>query len=809
MHKIQKNITFFFFAILLIVSSSALAQELTLTYNSTKIIEGQNNFSKVVSVDQDIVIAEILSSNRIKLTGVGIGSTYVYVWWSDESYSVYKVSVIPPVVQNTQDNTSLSLVKEKPLKFEVTATSYGGQSNSIYPINRWAYGGFFSGIRMYGDTNLGSTNSYVHYEGYNGVNSLTRFSINLSGQDYYAGFGDDDIFLSDITVPYMHFQGLKFRKDLSEQVSVLLITGARGQGFWGKDSLRDTRNLQKFAALQTTFNPSKQLSIDVRAVTSSTEGQSLKSDIFGIAAKYSPGYWLSIMGDVAKSGDDTALLSQVDYNDRGLSFKGIYKSIPATFVFPSDYTNQQGVEGFFVSGSYSPYSFIRLSGHANRYKNNLLQSATSEYNSDISANLDLFVNKNLTITYSPWQNDQRGYSNGGLAQGSLAQATYSFMLGGPSNLFLRYQPSKLTGLNTSESDYLYESTTLGGRIGLSDAFFIDIENEWNSKSSFGTTANQDGRVFRAIGTFNSQIGKTPLFTFAKIYYSNGTVAGSPSNQIWGEVELSYKPKADTKFYIKGKTADYSGSVTNPIDRSEKHLVCGFNAVIDSNLSIGRYASVKGYVFVDKNGNGIKDKSEIGVPNAKVFIKGGKSVYTNSEGAYEINNVNVGETTVYLDMSSVSNGYLLTNSNPVKLPVKLQSQNRADFGLRKISSLKIKVFADLNSNGVFDATDRAIPVFQIVVDGKKYISDFEGKIFIYDIEPGMHSIVIDSNTLPSKIIPLVPLNNSVEITDSGIYEFSVPIKLILEKNLKNTSTKQVPKKHTTSSMRLKSRNKKQK
>ncbi|MFA5103571.1 MAG: SdrD B-like domain-containing protein [Candidatus Margulisiibacteriota bacterium] len=754
------------------IASAVFAAEsnVELSLNASRVFDNASNVSRAISANQDVALVEVESTSRFKITGVGLGTTYVYVWWSDDSYSVFKVSV-----KNLMRSKQAELLKAvsqdgKNMRFELSGSSYGGQSESQYSSNRWAYGGFFSGLKISGDTPLGRTDSYVNYEGYNASHGLTAFSLNFKGENYYVDAGDGTISFSETTLPYLHYQGIQLRRDFSDQMSLTFVAGARGQGYWGKDALRDTRPTQKFSALQATYKPVKELSLDFRAVTSSTEGISAKSDIIGVGAKYSPVHWFSLAGEVSKSMDDSAWKTEATYNDRGLSLKGIYKNIPADFVTPHDSLDSRGVEGFFFYGSHNPFSFIRWSAQASRYKNSYTQAVGSDiYNSDVSGNIDLSVNRNLTLTYAPWQNDHRGFDGGGLGQGALAQASYAFKLLGFSNIFFRYQPSKFTNSSTGETDYMSDRTTVGTRLGFTDALYLDLASEWNSKTTIGSAVAREGKMIRAILNYDSRIGKTPFYSAVRASYYNGTDAGSPVTELWADAELSYKPSADTKFYIKGKTADYAGSSSNPIDRTEKHITCGFNAVLDSGLSFAASGRAEGFVFIDKNGNGTKDRGEEGVSGARVFVKGKNFVVTDQSGWYSIKSLEAGQTQIALDMTSVDSRNILTSPSPADIRISSSAGSRADFGLRMVSSLKGRVFAE----------DKAVPNFPVYVNGKKYLTDFEGKFFVYDIEPGRNTVSVEPKDLPAKMLPQVPINSSVDVEAGGTAEFNIPLKFTKE------------------------------
>jgi len=756
--------------------SFAAGSDVNLNINESRAFNVPAVISRVLSANQDIAIISNDTDNSYKITGVSLGTTYVYIWWEDENYSVIKVTVKNPVPTDRISVEQAASNKQRSLKFELTGSSYGGESNSQYSFNRWAYGGFFTGLKISGDTPLGQTASYVNYEGYNGSNGITRFSLNFKGEDYYFDAGDGYASFSETTLPYLHYQGLQLRKDFSKQLSLAFVGGARGNGYWGKDALRDNRPVQKFAAVQTTFKPSDRFSLDFRAVTSSMEGTSTKTDIFGVGAKYKPFDQLSVAGEISKNLDSTAWLAETSYFGPRLYLRGVYKNIPAGFVMPYDTIDPRGIEGAFLYGHYSPFNFLRLSAQGSRYLNTYMQGAASNvYNKDLNANLDIIVNPSFTISYAPWQQDHRGFPNGGLGEGAVTQASYSFRFLGFSNIFLRYEPSKFTYSVTSETDYQNDKMTVGTRIGLSESLYMDLENEWSNKTILQGNSSQPSRFFKIIVNYDSRIGKTPFYTVMNSRYYNGTDPNGLVSELWLEAELGYKPSDDTKLYIKGKTADYRGSGLNTTDRQEKHITCGFNTVFDSGFVFDGSGKVSGYVFNDKNGNGIKDRLEEGIADAKVFVKDKYYVLTDKSGRYEITALKQGQSVVGLDMNSVNPKYMLTTQNPQALNISSGKTSSADFGLKTMSAMRGRVFIDKNGNNRFDQSDKPISNFAVFVNDKEYLTDFEGKYYVYDIDPGRQMFVIKADSLPEKLLPTVPLKNYVEVSEGSVAEYNVPLK----------------------------------
>ncbi|HVT01085.1 MAG TPA: SdrD B-like domain-containing protein [Patescibacteria group bacterium] len=113
-------------------------------------------------------------------------------------------------------------------------------------------------------------------------------------------------------------------------------------------------------------------------------------------------------------------------------------------------------------------------------------------------------------------------------------------------------------------------------------------------------------------------------------------------------------------------------------------------------SSGSY-NIFGTVFIDTNGNGVKDSGEIGYNGATVGVQFySNTTTTSSSGNYSFNNVSNGNYNILL---TVPNDYALTTPNPVAVS---NSSHVANFGIQFTGyTISGKVFVDTNKNGVQD------------------------------------------------------------------------------------------------------------
>jgi|GEM_PF-3441185 len=729
---------------------------------------------KTLSADPDTARAVRLGPSAFKVIGVAPGTTFIYLFGSNGYVNTIKVVVERRAVRDGEDSGPAALKAYAPLKFGYMFMSYGGSSNSQYANNRWAYNGSVNQLKMSGGTPLGKTDSFFQYESYNFKYGITQMLFNLQGDRYYAAVGDTTAQFSDITLPYIHYQGLYFSSSPADFLELKVAGGARGNGYWGKDVRNDTRPVQTFLGADLRVKPADNFNFNINAITSSTETVAEKRNIIGFGAKYEPVSNLSLFGEVANQADLKAWQTKAVYNGPQLFLSGAYKNVPADFQTPVDSINMRGVEGFFTSGTYRPFSFVRLSGEVNRYMNTYLQAGYSNnYNKDMRGELEFILSPDSKFLYSPWRQDHRGYPSGGIGEGSITQLSYSFRFFGPNTVYLRLEPTKYTFLNTAESNYIEDKSTLGLNMALTEALSVNFEKVWDAKTYPSNLSVDDGGFFKIELNYNSKIGKTPFYSTVNTHYYNGTQNNGSVGEMWADVELGYQPDDDTKIYVRGKTADYTGTGTNLTDRNEKHISAGLKTAFVSDISWTGYGEVMGYVFLDRNSDGIKDEGEPGIPGASITAAG-RTMVTNDQGFYSVKGIKSGQASVRFDAASAGQGYILTSTNPRIADIAAGRPFQADFGVISKSSVTGTAFDDANRNGSFDDGEAPVAGIDVVFDGRTYTTAADGTYVIYDVKEGRHSVNINIDSLPQNYVPTVPVNNEIDVKRGSTNKFDIPL-----------------------------------
>jgi hypothetical protein len=190
-----------------------------------------------------------------------------------------------------------------------------------------------------------------------------------------------------------------------------------------------------------------------------------------------------------------------------------------------------------------------------------------------------------------------------------------------------------------------------------------------------------------------------------------------------------------------------------------------------------YSSIGDCVFEDKNGNGLQDIGELGVPNIQVFLTGtvngtiiSKTATTNSSGKYLFSDLAAGTYSLYFALPS---GYNFTTPNrglddekdsdvdPLTYKTSIytlsvgQKNLSVDAGIYKLACIGDLVFIDANRNGIQDngeisRSNVSLALTGVTGDGEIVnnvytATNAEGKYKFYGLRPGTYCVSIYTPT----------------------------------------------------------------
>ena len=166
--------------------------------------------------------------------------------------------------------------------------------------------------------------------------------------------------------------------------------------------------------------------------------------------------------------------------------------------------------------------------------------------------------------------------------------------------------------------------------------------------------------------------------------------------------------------------------------------------------------INGEIFIDKNGNGIRDVNEAGIPQIMLFLKD-ENALSDSDGKFEFPPLEPGEYPFSVDIATLPAYLSILKEIPEYISIRKGSEISLQIPITSICSINGHVFLDVNTNYKFDPEEKGISTIRVVIQNEKgqeweAYTNRDGYYTVPDLLPGIYSIMIDSRWLPKRIIP---------------------------------------------------------
>jgi len=185
-------------------------------------------------------------------------------------------------------------------------------------------------------------------------------------------------------------------------------------------------------------------------------------------------------------------------------------------------------------------------------------------------------------------------------------------------------------------------------------------------------------------------------------------------------------------------------------------------------------TLDGFVFEDKNRDGIMGPEEKGLPNVGLRLEDGSRAVTGADGRYRFENVAEGPHQVRVEENRIPANYYLLSPTRVDVLIQARQITPASYLLISGASYSGRFLDDTNRNGKADPEDKGRADINIILtpvtkseSGAKpetvdaglilnTYTDTDGNFRFVNILPGEYDLSIDPETLPTGITVTVPL-----------------------------------------------------
>jgi serine-aspartate repeat-containing protein C/D/E len=217
----------------------------------------------------------------------------------------------------------------------------------------------------------------------------------------------------------------------------------------------------------------------------------------------------------------------------------------------------------------------------------------------------------------------------------------------------------------------------------------------------------------------------------------------------------------------------------------------FLLFLSVSLTAQSYGSIKGFVFNDKNANGIQESGELGIKGITLSLNNGDNAISDANGRYTFSNLLSG---TYVMLAQLPNGYWFSPSHVgtkekdsdftdvgenVVYVAKGQNWTNIDLGMYKLiglgsTQLNGTVFHDKNANGIQETGETGISGVKVSLEFNQIplgtvTSDAAGKYKFFGLDERTYSVsfVNPSKYVFSPSITNTDLNKNSDADASGL------------------------------------------
>ncbi|HEY0170278.1 MAG TPA: pilus assembly protein N-terminal domain-containing protein [Pyrinomonadaceae bacterium] len=381
--------------------------------------------------------------------------------------------------------------------------------------------------------------------------------------------------------------------------------------------------------------------------------------------------------------------------------------------------------------------------------------------SDASAGRGASSSLAASINYSLGEQSKLGFTLGrfradgaalagtpGRSGGEYAAATFRHVQGGWSN--------------TLEAGYGRTAAPGGGERAAGQAYITEqLRRQFGAWAVVGSYKYSSGGGAAGQGVSNQEMGATLRAAFSRYrleggaYYRIFGPGGTRADGAGASAAVSYRLDALTQIrFAAGRDfapGSSAGSTGLTLSFSRRFGVGGFNPFRFLRRGGGR---VSGLVYLDHNGNGVRDSGEEGAANMLVNLDGGaRSVLTGADGGFAFK---AGDGDHAVELRSDRLGVSLLASTATARTFRLGDGESPfiSFGVTDGAALVGRVYNDVGAGDAETSPGVAGVLLRLTGAGQvaESLTTAGGRYSFSNLRPGSYSLEVVADSLPANFRP---------------------------------------------------------
>jgi hypothetical protein len=445
--------------------------------------------------------------------------------------------------------------------------------------------------------------------------------------------------------------------------------------------------------------------------------------------------------------------------------------------------------GIFSSVRYQASRNLTLFGIADRFTNNTDRNPETDTLSSLSIISGFYLNTRSLLDLSAQWEFQRRVSENKLP-GSVDYSSNGIFIQASKTMgdyfpYLRVRLQSSRENADSASRYGTPVVYVGFRKTMPRGSYLWIEGQFDQRKN-AADGIVDRNLYLRTG-WNHVI--SPNFDlYTELFYERyGYTDAAPQLVAFLGVRIGLRKDLELRIDLRAseplnrrdvRSSDYQFTL-----RVDKRFSWGLEPKIMGRQTIGGPAigvgAIDGFVFEDRNGDGIMSPGEKGLSGINLRLEDGSKTTTGSDGRYRFPLVAEGPHQIRVEENQIPAIYYLLS--PVRADVMIQPRvtRQVSFLLISGSTLSGRFIEDSDRNGKPDPTDKGLADILVILtpvvgndpsnqqaeaqaraDQAGLIlntyTDADGVYRFVNILPGEYELSVDPETLPSHSTTTVPL-----------------------------------------------------
>ena len=643
-----------------------------------------------------------------------------------------------------------------------------------------------------GETPYGFFDASGSYSDVNSISQIDGYTIGLSqipleGTSNFnlRGF-DASRYLSQLTMPGTSLKGIFADVDLMDDIIGISVSHGKEQatlGFFASTATQPNTYIDAFKLTLFPKSDNDQYSFNFATSYGSNGSGNLTDHVYSLEAQHRFNDFLTFNAEQGSDSRHQSTLASLKWQDgtfrTGLHFRDIDKNYSTISGLPSylgeieaDWTT----EGDFKNIKENTY----LEAYQNRL--DLNPAHPSAFNFDGNADLRVDITKNF------WSDSDFNYQNTAGEPSPQQSLGLNERLSKSFGIWNSLQGTVFWGagyqnshsLKSSVIDFDRENVSSGFQLPLTHQIYANVNYEYDWAHRPNSGGNSNYSVINAGLEYQKQMTQELSFSTGVDYHDElGVKAGSDSfasgeQSVTITSGFNYNPTPDINIFGDFDASKLMYHTGNPSsDNFAAHL--GMRITFGGATYWDPLGTLSGIVFKDRSGDGKFVSGEEGIPGVKMKA-GDKEAVTDKNGRYSIK-IRAKGVNVSPVLDTIPGGLLFSTPQTMYVHIFQGRTCRADFGLISQTGIFGIVFVSKKGTSVPHDGDKFIAKVKVILDGKIILkSDSSGAFYFRKVSPGQHVISIDINTLALDMVPLVKLENKIDVPEGTNYMFNIPIKI---------------------------------